>query len=936
MKPPSRYSDPLLFNYAESKHGMPKLTSEQKGVQKATARLIQHGLDQPTLANLIVVLGFTENNPRTANSTYRYYQLWQMAKAGFLIAPTLQYKERYSTMAPDIPLVGMDNWKLVLCYIDSLLVSMFYSSSSYDFLLDSTVDEDSTPQLQRDVEELKVMLRFIVNLLRSGEFVPSGVLEQLCLVLNSLGCDLAMSGRQQDTLQFFEFLSDSLSLPLLTMKLDIIHSGRMNLNDDLRIIQERVILISVPPHKGGTDKDKYAAVGPPVPLEDCLNNYFNNSVTVRRHIDQKRIRSASITEQPEITQSPDLEIYEKFGVVRSSENAIEPSPPPPLSSSPRSINILRPAGSHEDGSLGEEVSAFSGMSTSAFSGRSIDSIDRVSQVGSISKVSERMEASRTRSSTIVSVLNNVPVQDPSTITRRASSISNAEVPLPAWMFLQLLPYYTDPDIKLQFENHEELYRSRNSRSKTIDSIDPGALAELEATSKFAQRFGDRRPVVPVCLKRYLWDGKGKSHKVRRKVIVPEVMKYPYFIAEDSTKPGYVDFKRGRDNKAPCGSFLLVLESCVCHRGSAVDSGHYVSLTRKRPFDPHHPETDVNAKDWIIFNDLLSKGRKSKAISFKEAMQNEDPYLLFYRIVDIDDESIPEIKTEDGYRRKYWNAPAWIVTGTEEPDSRKQSVSSISDEKSAKTLQLSKVSTASAEDEKSVASKKSRFSYLVGRSSSKSSSRPAFNALEDVSPNEPFYLGVEDLYFWYPKDPTGSYVDRLESSAGSSVMSLSKEQIDTAIANEEAAFPGFMDKFNSSIFKRSASSSQGDHHRHHQKKEDNSDSDDSTVINDGSHESSVSSSSIAKEPVDLDPTQLPPMIPEGENNPPTGTQPLSSTVSPVSITSSPRSEHSRASRNTLHTRNSRASNISTVSVASTTASGKHKHGKFKRIIKKMLP
>jgi len=764
MKPPANYTGVLLLDTRDPKKYPVKLSTEQRSLLKAVTHLLESLVPlsaapstsattsitkplpkdiQRLLSTLIIVFQLNDSSARSINQLYRFFRNWEYSISGDLMSSKLVRRLRYSTMiSADITPVGMDNWKKVMCYMDSLLVSMFYSTSSFDFLLDSTADESLAPSLQGEIEELKTLLRFVVNLLRSGEHIKVEIIEQLCLVLNSLGCDLALSYSQQDALQLYEFLAESLSLPLLTMKLDIIHSGKLNLNDDLRLIQERTVLISVPtdesaqqddttdsspnstsknnasdvPHitlstvkeaqngikdvrdedeqnekskdANGAKKEPEATDKPsvnltPVLLEECLNNYFNNSVTVRRHLDKKRERKYVNDSAP--IDADELSQYEKLGIVhqsnenddkssasidsKHSDNKLElrDSSSPDmnsLNSNPSlkhgeqpsiDSNVLNVSPSKNDGmSMSTDFSSVISGNSAALVSTTGDSdhLDPYLTRGSISKVSERIEASRTRSSTIVSVLNNVHIPNTTHMTRRSSSISNAEVTLPAWMFLQLLPYYTDPSKNLKFENHEMLYRSRNARSRTIDSTDSALKSEFSNSpsrssakikndadsSAFDLRFADKRPVVPICLKRYVWDNKGRSHKNSRKVIIPEIMRMPYFIAEDKKKPGFVDFRRNFDNTAPRGSFMLVLDSCVCHRGSSVNSGHYVALTRKKPFDPYTDQVNSDTKNWIIFNDMMHLGHKTREVSFNEAMDTEDPYILFYRVVELHDKN----------------------------------------------------------------------------------------------------------------------------------------------------------------------------------------------------------------------------------------------------------------------------------------------------------
>ncbi|GME80702.1 unnamed protein product [Ambrosiozyma monospora] len=210
-------------------------------------------LKNPTVSNpriletFIHLFGLETSSPKDVNTLYKFYRFWCASLEGKMVTNKGYLKLRYPTSKSDeIELNGMDNWKNVMCYLDALLVSMFYSSSNFDFLLDSHVDESLSPDLQIEIEQLKVILRFIVSLLRAGEYIPFTIMKQLCIMLSSLGCDLTLSYTQQDSLQLYEFLAECLSLPLITIKLDIIHSGKLNVKDDLRLIEERALLISVP------------------------------------------------------------------------------------------------------------------------------------------------------------------------------------------------------------------------------------------------------------------------------------------------------------------------------------------------------------------------------------------------------------------------------------------------------------------------------------------------------------------------------------------------------------------------------------------------------------------------------------------------------------------------------------------------------------------
>lgn len=834
----SQYNGVLLFDDAVPKAQI-KLSTERKSLSKQIGALVQSNLgktvakdpsNQRLINVLIVLLNLDLNTHANVLSGYKFFRLYQLSSEGKMITCKGEYKNKHK----EISLVGMDNYSNTTCYLDSLIVALFYSNSSFDFLLDKTIDPNLSSEFQQQVERMKTVLRFIVNLLRAGEHINTNIMYQLLVTLDSLGCDIALSRKQQDALQIFEFLAESLSLPLLTLKLDIIHTGKLNVNDDLRLIGERSLLISIP--SSATSNDS------PITLEECLNTYFNNSITVRRHIDQQlgstsgnKIRfhnsDAICSSGESLAQNKDeINEYEKLGILTSSSSSKTSVPIPssistsltpsisafwpntlqtPLPSSDASISApdqlpITPQQSSQDSSVsptGSQLTSTksiltrtpsSSKSRSDFetptgsqskkslpnTGSSVTdlspdnnnltatdsaTLDSVNLIGSFRNVTEKLERQRTRSSTLASVLNNVQSINPKKLTRRSSSISNTEVSLPAWMYLQLLPYYTDPEVKLTVENHEEYYRRRISRSKTIDSAQniPVGLQDktssddlfhTDAESYFGRRFANRRPMVPICLKRYIWNERGQSVKIQRKVTIPEIIKYPYFIAEDKKKPGYIDFRRSYDHQAPRGSFMLVLQSCVCHRGNSTNSGHYVSLVRKRRFDVYH--MDAN-NEWLLFNDIEIGKNKTQSCTFKEAMDKENPYILFYEIYEIKDDGY---QTPIGAKESYWN--------------RKQSVNSGFSGYSEQTLHEEP-----QEENKSTNSTKHMMHLsLAGLTLSKSRSKNIGTDMDDVL----------DEYFWY-----GASTDRNNSNFKSNYslntnISGRKEESSTEQASSHSA------------------------------------------------------------------------------------------------------------------------------------------------------
>lgn len=691
MKVPPSYTGVLLFTDSNASQSTPSSTpplpQSKKPLLKQVLSIVHsnEGRSQSKdpenirVISALITLLTAENSLESAQTIYKHYKIYKKSLNGGLIRPI------GVTRTPphnEIHLIGMDNYLKTTCYLDALIVALFYSNSTFDYLLDRTPDPNLAPHLQDLIETLKSVLRFIVNLLRSGETIPVTIMHQLLLVLNALGCDMALSGRQQDALQMFEFLAESLSLPLLTLKLDIIHTGTLDVNDDLKLIGERSLLISIPTNTSTTDRD--------ISLEECLNSYFNNSITVRRHLDQRKHITSESPQSPsshppslqqqhspihEQDTSSEINEYEKLGILKSSLTAVTPQ----QSASPRSGTPVRTNTPETISTpLEQQRANFSSGSVLTFSpSRKTEEFSEVSDIDpeidtdmdaemnvSFQNVSQKLERQRTRSSTLASVLNNVQAINPSKLTRRSSSVSNSEVTLPAWMYLQLLPYYTNPDVKLKLENHEEYYRRRLSRSQTLESsanappiVTTGIAEQNVKEAYFDAKFGGKRPLVPICLKRYTWNERGKPVKIKRKVSIPEIIKYPYFIAEDKKKDGYVDFQRSFDHKAPCGAFMLVLQSFVCHRGENVNSGHYVCVARRRPF-----ERGAANNEWILFNDLMQGREKAQRVSLQDAVANEDPYILFYEVVEIPNrEETQHVLPPPGGRESYWSRKPSVVS-----------------------------------------------------------------------------------------------------------------------------------------------------------------------------------------------------------------------------------------------------------------------------------
>lgn len=88
--------------------------------------------------------------------------------------------------------------------------------------------------------------------------------------------------RQQDASEAFAFITDKLQMPLLTLKTDIYHSGKEDVKDDHKFITERMLDVAIPEN---------VPQGEIVTLEKCLEDYFNNRVEVKRHLQRQTLAS---------------------------------------------------------------------------------------------------------------------------------------------------------------------------------------------------------------------------------------------------------------------------------------------------------------------------------------------------------------------------------------------------------------------------------------------------------------------------------------------------------------------------------------------------------------------------------------------------------------------------------------------------------------------
>lgn len=580
---------------------------------------------------------FAMDNNYSQGSVQKAVELIQFFKdaADGVLVPVVNRQRHY------YKLLGADNYRGVTCYIDALIFAMFARLESFEPILFKNFEHDSRK------EYLSTFLRFYVNLLRSGKPITTDITRGLMDAIFDAGWTPSFDRyEQQDSSELFNFITETLDMPLLTLKVDIAHGGKEVIEDDHKIINESLLHVPVP----GDSSDG------PILLEECLELYFANSVNVSRQLERRRTLDST-----DLSLRPSLSIRKLSASVSEEEYTPKPRLRSQSGAKPASFSVHVEevdAGStassphvEEDGSSNpqdllceekEKKGVESGIDDKADNNSKPETLIE----GEESKTQENGNKGRPRAETELptyeSLFKSTSAPTFGSSSKKGSATANSlwtpnmEITLPAWMFLQLLPFYSDT--KASDGNNTE--------------------------SPISQHFANSRPVLGMCLKRYYWTEAGHPKRNGRMVVVPQVIHLPPFVADD------------RDTDANVfGNFKLVLESAVFHRGNSLNSGHFVtlvaetptktskdaarsttSLTSKRSLlwrslstkkdissSQHEDSEEVTGIDdstgrrWLLFDDLAEMGQKVQPANFEEVFKNECPYLLFYRMVQNDTE-----------------------------------------------------------------------------------------------------------------------------------------------------------------------------------------------------------------------------------------------------------------------------------------------------------
>lgn len=546
------------------------------------------------------------------------------SKAAFLLE---QYRDAAAGVVVSISNVkarhalrGAVNTNGISCYMDSLLFAMFGRMENFEPLLYQSFDDPV-----RDT--LSTWLRLFVNLCRLGELITKDIVHGLLAACVNAGwtTDRMHSGSinsQQDAAELFGFLTDALKMPKLTLRVEIAHAGRENAEDDHKVVTEQLLYLPVP----GTKEDM------PLLLEECLEMYFANSINVNR----RPARGDSV-------DLSSLHSRQRSYSIVSTHTVTTLSHTPTGVASPRKSYAFQDL---DDGHFGPQTPPGEGPMLSQLPHQSPSAVD--SPLPSYAQLFG----------------DDVQQED----VKRKLWTSNNEITFPAWMFLQLMPFYAD-------------VRS-----------EPSNMENLEA-QQVAQHFSKTRPVLGLCLKRYFWGPNGEPMRNDRKIVVPETIFMPSFVADDS------------DRDQAFGDFKLELESAIFHRGNSIHSGHYIGMVcdiydtkpepdeLKRSFSwrsrsksrryrvGRENQQRSKKKRWLLFDDMAPDGEKVAEVDFNRTMNELCPYMLFYRMVALESPpslngsketspSPPDIATESirsGFLRG--DTPQYLDTLEEEPLSR---------------------------------------------------------------------------------------------------------------------------------------------------------------------------------------------------------------------------------------------------------------------------
>ncbi|KAI9714801.1 MAG: hypothetical protein M1820_000090 [Bogoriella megaspora] len=269
---------------------------EEKKVKALVNRLHTYGIQAITERQIEYVLR-SKNISGDADKAYRQLVLFEDSWDGLVKPYELSTK-----------MLGAENRQSVTCYLDALLFAMFARLESFEAILFNSFTDKR--------KQLASLLRLWVNLLRTGKLITIDITKQLQESLAQCGWNEARQLQQQDASEAFTFVTGKLELPLLTLKMDIYHTGKEDVADDHKFVNERLLEVAIPSPPSD---------GSMITLEDCLEHYFNNRIEVKRHL-QRRNTLQSVKSSKELEVKGDILHIETIEVSTPSEPSTPLSP----------------------------------------------------------------------------------------------------------------------------------------------------------------------------------------------------------------------------------------------------------------------------------------------------------------------------------------------------------------------------------------------------------------------------------------------------------------------------------------------------------------------------------------------------------------------------------------------------------------------------------
>ncbi|KAF1944939.1 cysteine proteinase [Clathrospora elynae] len=296
---------------------------------------------------------------------------------------------------PNVAMLGAINRNMVTCYLDALLFAMFARLDSFEAMLYDNFEDEPR-------KKLAAVLRLWVNMLRTGQLIKVDLTKHLQESLAKCGWEEAALVCQQDASEAFTFITGALELPLLTLKMDIYHTGREDKEDDHKFVNERLLEVAIP-----EQEDDHV-----ITLEDCLETYFNNRIEVKRYLQrQNTIASMKSKEEDIVGKDP-----EKNEIIHIETMELDGSMTP-IVSTPISFEPITPL---------PPVRPLDGRrrTDSIFSQRYPRKLPDLGKFDEKKHVEDMLESS-------------------SSGRPRSPSLLKKEILMPAWQFFSLIPWYTD-------------------------------------------------------------------------------------------------------------------------------------------------------------------------------------------------------------------------------------------------------------------------------------------------------------------------------------------------------------------------------------------------------------------------------------------------------------------------------------------------------------